>query len=357
MIVRTLSEINNSITNFAQSTYGSLATDIGTLGATLGAIGILIIVINMVFQIIPTHPGVLLIWFIKFMIVLAAASNWAFFQPIYDAISKAPGAISAQILGGTNMETAMQSAVDELWAAYDTMWSSAGVRQAGLYFGAIMVAIIAVLLTVAVILVVGISQMGLALSLGLAPIFIIGLLFRATSDLFTSWTKFTLSFILVLVLTATVISLLLNSISSAVSAAQFGTVLQDFAPLLVQAVASIFFLLMVPNYAMALAGSLAAGGISLVAAGAGAIGVTKSAIQSGAEKFDRGRTAVHQAKSMAASANEERQQGGSLRKQASASIQQFRDDQRASYTRSNNARLRDASRANVSNKSTPPSKK
>jgi len=356
MIVNTLSQINIAVGNFSQTTYGALATDIGTIGVTMGTIGLVILAINMVFQIVPSHPGALLIWAIKFMIVLAAASSWAFFGQVYNAVSQMPGAISAQILGGNNMEAAMQAAVDELWTAYDTLWGAGGTFAVGTKIGAILIAVVAIFLTVAVVLVIGISQMGLALSLGLAPIFIIGLLFRATSDLFASWTKFTLSFILILVLTATVISFLLSIVASAVASANGGTTLQDFAPLVVQAVAAIFFLMMVPNYAMALAGSLATSGISIMAAGAGAAGVTKSALQSSANGMNSARTNVIRARSAAASAREIRTQGGSMQDQARSSIQQWRDDQHKSFTRSDGGRQRDAARDNIKKK-TPPSDK
>ena len=59
---------------------------------------------------------------------------------------------------------------------------------------------------------------------------------------FASWTKFTLSFVLILVLTATVIQLSFAGYcrKRCICRANNGTTLQDFAPLLVQAVACDF---------------------------------------------------------------------------------------------------------------------
>jgi len=124
----------------------------------------------------------------------------------------------------------------------------------------------------------------------------------------------------------------------------------------VQAVAAIFFLMMVPNYAMALSGSLATSGISIMAAGVGAAGVTKSALQSSVSGMNSARTNVIRARSAIASARETRTQGGSMQDQARSSIQQWRDDQRTAFTRSDRGRKRDAARDNIKKK-TPPSDK
>jgi len=48
------------------------------------------------------------------------------------------------------MEAAMQAAVDELWTAYDTLWGSGGTFAVGTKIGAILIAVVAIFLTVAV---------------------------------------------------------------------------------------------------------------------------------------------------------------------------------------------------------------
>ncbi|PJN94293.1 hypothetical protein CNY89_15370, partial [Amaricoccus sp. HAR-UPW-R2A-40] len=61
----------------------------------------------------------------------------------------------------------------------------------------IVLAIVGALMACVAILVAGIAKIGLAMAVSLAPLFIASLLFRGTSDLFTSWAKFTLGFAMI----------------------------------------------------------------------------------------------------------------------------------------------------------------
>ena len=61
----------------------------------------------------------------------------------------------------------------------------------------IILAVIGALMACVAILVSAIAKVGLAMAVSLAPLFIASLLFRGTSDLFSSWAKFTLGFALI----------------------------------------------------------------------------------------------------------------------------------------------------------------
>ena len=53
---------------------------------------------------------------------------------LHSRVSNARVQLRHKILGGSNMETSMQAAVDELWTAYDTLWSSAGFHTSRALF-------------------------------------------------------------------------------------------------------------------------------------------------------------------------------------------------------------------------------
>ena len=61
----------------------------------------------------------------------------------------------------------------------------------------IVVWIIGGLMAAAAIIVIALGKIGLAMAIALAPIFIPALMFRATSNLFESWVRFTIGFALI----------------------------------------------------------------------------------------------------------------------------------------------------------------
>lgn len=271
MIEAVLSSIDGTVADIAETTFGSLAGDVAALVIPLGMIGFLILTINMIAQLLPMNGGAYLAWAARFMIVTSAATSWAYFQPIYDTIIALPDGISGLLMGGASMTSGLQNTVGQLFEAYDSMQSSAGYNV-GLHITALMIGAVAIALTCAAILVIGIAKMGLAISLGLAPIFIITLLFKSTQDLFGAWSKFVLNFAMILILTAGIIGVITVLLTQFSHDANSAAGLEDMLGLLVIAISSIFFIIQVPNYAMALSGSMAVAGVSLTAAAKGATG-------------------------------------------------------------------------------------
>lgn len=269
MIEGILSSIDSEVAGIAQTNFGALAGDIGGLIIPIGMLGFLLLTINMLFQVLPMNPGGYFIWAARFLLVTSAASSWAFFQPIYDAIIALPDGISGLLLGGDSLSGGIQATSDQLWDSYDALSSDAGFNV-GMHITALLIALIAIGLTCAAILVIGIAKMGLAIGLGLAPIFIISLSFKSTQDLFAGWTKFILSFVMILVLTAGIIGVITTLLSQYSTGASGATGLQDMVGLLVIAISSIFFIIQVPSYAMALSGSMAVAGMSLASVARGA---------------------------------------------------------------------------------------
>jgi len=354
MIEGVLNNIDVQVNLVTQTTFGSLAGEIGTLALILGSIGFLILTLNMLVQLVPMHGGAVFAWAVKFLLVTAAASSWAFFEPIYQAIvGLGDGVASLMLGGGTGIASGLQQTVNVLWANYDTLISQSGLSNVGAGFSAVLVAVVAIFLTCAGIMVIGISKMGLAIALGLAPLFIISLLFKATSDLFGSWTKFTLSFVMVLILTAGIIGVLTQVLDMATDTATDADSLEDMIAVLVISVATIFFLMQVPSYASALAGSIASAGVSLSSAGGAMAGGAKSAVSNSAGAVGDTYTASKVAGAAVAAGKAERASGGSVFAAAQATAREGADIYNKSRA-STNARLRGAAAESLSKTNKPP---
>lgn len=281
MIEAVINDIDAEVANVTETTYAALAGDVGQMVLILGTLGFLILCFNMLVQVVPMHGGAFIVWAVRLILINAAATSWAFFQPVYAALNSIPDGIAGLLLGGESLAGGLQNTADVLTDGASSMMSEASWRDIDIHLVALLIWVIGVLLTCAAILVIGISKLGLGIALGLAPVFIVTLLFKATSDLFGAWTKFTLSFMMNLILTAGIIGVIVTIIEGYTNEADATDGLSGMVPTIVIAVAAVFFLRMVPGYASALAGSLAVGGLSLAQAATGTASAAGSALSAG----------------------------------------------------------------------------
>lgn len=346
MIEQVIGGIDATVGSLAQSNYGALAGDVGTLLAILGGISFLLLTINMIIQVVPIGIGGFTIWAAKFILITAAASSWAFFEPIYDSIINLADGGSALLLGGETLTGGLQNTSDQLWSNYDTLSAAAGFNV-GLHLTALIIALVAIALTCAAVVVIGISKMGLALALGLAPLFIMSLMFRATSDLFGAWTKVTLSFALTIILTSGIVAIVTSLLSNAASQAAIAVSLQDMLVVIVTAVSVTYIMVQAPSYAMALAGSIAAGGISTIAAATGTASAVTSAARAGSKAKDAtgsAYTAGSVARSMGQVYSGSRAEGHSPMQAGKSMARAYKQAKRESFTSGDGSRMRAAAR-------------
>lgn len=65
----------------------------------LGTLGFLILCFNMLVQVVPMHGGAFILWAARLILINAAATSWAFFEPIYAALNAIPDGIAGLLLG------------------------------------------------------------------------------------------------------------------------------------------------------------------------------------------------------------------------------------------------------------------
>ena len=258
-----LNGIDDTVSNLAQTTAGSLAGEVAGLLAVLGLMGFFILALNMYLQIVPMALGTGISWTIRFGVIFAAATSAAFFTQMYDAVTDGADGLAGLFLGGTDLTTGLQSLIDSLLESANTMWDTAGFTDVGLVVAAIVIYVVVVFLTAVSVLVIGIAKIGLAIALGLAPLFIMLLLFGPTASFFGTWTKFTLGFAMIIILTAGIVGSMIALFQSYGADADPSEGLSGMIELLVVSVSSIFFITQIPTYGTALAGSVSAAGASL----------------------------------------------------------------------------------------------
>ncbi len=149
-------------------------------------------------QWIPVRPSEYLKWGLRYVIVLSLATSWAQFEPFYDMLTNVPGSIGAQLIdaaGAPTLNAALDAMVTGIFDFSDRAAAESGFLSISIT--SVLLVVIGALMACVAILVSAFAKIGLAMAVSIAPIFIATALFRSTSDLFTTWSRFTLGFALI----------------------------------------------------------------------------------------------------------------------------------------------------------------
>ena len=233
------------------------------------------------------------------MLIYAMATKWGDFQTLaYNFLNDGPSAIGNALLSavttanntGTsanlNSVNGVQSALQNMWnttnSATEAFLQNAGITNWGPYiFAAVFYVVMAVLIGFALFLIV-LSKMFMWLLLALAPLFILLLLFGATTRFFSGWLSALVQYFLVQVLVyaflAFYVSLIqqtidtLNGVANSKSAT-WATI----GPVVLLAIIGILLLSQINNMAAAIAG-----GVPIFAPRIGAVLATATGYRIGA---------------------------------------------------------------------------
>ncbi|MER8621257.1 type IV secretion system protein [Mesorhizobium sp. M0816] len=146
--------------------------------------------------------------------------------------------------------------------------------------------------TAACAIIVMIAKIGFAVSISLAPLAIIMLMMPQTSQYFESWTRFTIGFVVVPLLTATLMAIVLY-----IAAEVYGSRGNDFGFIFILMAATVL-LFMIPTMASSLAS------VSVAAVGAGAVFAATSMAKSAAMRVHGGSQRLRDGVSVASAARE-----------------------------------------------------
>nr|WP_281379338.1 type IV secretion system protein [Amaricoccus macauensis] len=248
-----------TVANYAQSVFTDFG---GPVSATIrlgGVVAIAFLGINVMMQWVPLRVTDFAKWGVRYLIILAVATSWAQFLPFYDMLTNVPSSVGASLLdvsGASSLNQSLDLMVTSIFDFSDRAADESGFFSISLL--SIILAIVGSLMACVAILVAGIAKIGLAMAVSLAPLFIASLLFRGTSDLFSSWAKFTLGFALIPLVLAGVMGAIVRIGGDLIASIDGAATLTDAAPFLIVALAAIFLMSQVPTMVNGLAGTVVA---------------------------------------------------------------------------------------------------
>ena len=259
-IADTLGAIDGAVEGYAETVFTELAGPLTTTVQAGGVVALGLLAANAMYQVIPIRFTEFIKWGLRYVVILAVVTSWAQFEPIYDILTNVPGSIGAALLGYVDAPN-LNEALDEMVTALFE-YSERANEQSGWFsisLASILLLVLGALMACVAILVSAIGKVGLAMAVSLAPVFIATLLFRATSDLFTSWSRFTIGFALIPLVLAGVMGAVLGVGSEILRETnEVPATLVEAAGFIIIAMAAIFMMSQVPSLVFGLAGSLVA---------------------------------------------------------------------------------------------------
>ncbi len=258
-ITDNLASIDALVETYAETVFVNFGGPLTTSIRLAGIVALALLGANTIFQWTPLQVTDFLKWGMRYVIVLMVATSWAQFEPIYNIVTDVPSSIGAELLdagGGATLNEAMDNMVTGIFDFSDRAAEESGYFSINLL--SIVLAIVGALMACVAIVVAGIAKIGLAMAVSLAPVFIACLLFKATSDLFSSWARFTLGFALIPLVLAGVMGIIIRIGEDMILEVQTAGTLTDAAGFLIVAMAAIFLMSQVPTMVNRLAGTVVA---------------------------------------------------------------------------------------------------
>lgn len=258
-IADTMKLIDDAVEGYSKSVFETFGEPVARMVEAMGIVGVAFIAANALLQWTPIRVSEYMKWSVRYILVLAVATSWASFQPIYNIITETPGSIGAALLGATespNLNQALDRMITGLFDFSDRAAEESGMI--GISITSVLVWVLGALMACVAIIVTSIGKIGLAMAVSLAPVFVPALLFKTTNSLFESWAKFTTGFALIPLVLAGIMGAVVGVGEGMIDDAGKATELSQAAGFLIVGLGAVIMMAKVPDMVSGLAGTIVA---------------------------------------------------------------------------------------------------
>lgn len=265
-IADTLNSIDAAVSDYAETVFQGVSSEINTALIAAGLVGLALIAINSILALSTVSMRSYITWSVRYIIVLAVATSWTQFEPIYDIITDVPqnyggallSAASAGVSDNAGLNQAMDEMVTSIFDFSDQMNEESG--WLGISISAVLLMVLGAIMAFVAIAVSAIGKVGLALFVSLAPLAIGALAFNGTRQLFETWSRATIGVALIPLVLAGIMGAVIGVGTQILNDTSEATDLSDIAGFVIVALSAIFMMKNVPSYATGMAGSVVAVG-------------------------------------------------------------------------------------------------
>ena len=270
-VENTLNMVDTAIGDYAENSFTAFSGPIATVCQAMGLVGLAFIALNALTQWVPIRTSEYLKWGVRYIVITAVATTWAQFEPIYDIVTNTPQELGAKLIGianAPNLNTAFDAMITTMFDFADRL--TAESAWFGISLAGVVVWLIGSFMAAAAIIVISLGKIGLGMAIALAPIFIPALMFKATSNLFESWVRFTLGFALIPLVMAGVVGSIVGIGQGLIVQAEGAVDMEDAAAFIIVGVGAVFMTAMVPTLVNGLSGTITAtaNGVAMAIGGA-----------------------------------------------------------------------------------------
>jgi hypothetical protein len=320
-------QINTSLVDYVELVFTAVAEPIRTLLQAGALVALMFMAVNHITQWRPVNYSMYLNWGLRYILIYSFATMWVNFEVVYKLVEGIPNDYSTLLVDAVADNLAVRShrtdildpgrihdtysAMDEfghaiVWIAWDFIRDTSildiGKSLKNIFLGALILIIGGIFLAAACIIVL-VAKIGFMLAISLAPLALAMLMTEQTKPYFESWSRFTVGYAVIMLLTAGLMAIVLYMAGEILTTNAGSSQNKDgYFPFIFVMIASLVLLFQIPTMASTLSSA------SVAAVGAGAafavsrmINQNFSRVYSGMQRARGGLDAARQAKKSGAS--------------------------------------------------------
>ena len=213
LIQNLLANVDNVLTDYVLNMFGNLSSGLNTLWTAMAILVVTFYGIRIIAQGDFNPPEALIIMF-KMVIIGVLTTSWSEFSIfVYRVITDAPSELAAAMLGfgpnDTTINIELDAFIDKSTQGAENILRGAGWSDVGKFIYNAFVWIGMVIFVGYAAFLIILSKMATAVTLAVAPIFILLLIFRQSQHLFEGWLRTTLSYALIPLFVYAILALLI----------------------------------------------------------------------------------------------------------------------------------------------------
>lgn len=297
----TFSALNASLSTYVGTVSSSVASSFAGVATTLVTLYLVLFGWAVMRGMVSEPINDFLIRMVRISLITAGAINVGVYNSyVVEFLWTAPDALAAVVVGGgTPTVSFLDSLANQFHDAGGAYWRAgyapgSFIPDFGNVFMAIFVWTAGILVTAYAAFLLALSKAGLAVLLGLGPLFVLTLLFEGTKRLFDAWLGQCLNFVFLAVVCAASVKLILSIAARYLTAAAGAIAANPTADQAMTAIAlsliGTLFLAQVPSIASALGG-----GVAVSTLGAAGWAYSKAAGLVGSSRPTSVRRSMHRA--------------------------------------------------------------
>ena len=273
-----LAGIDAEVHDFARSGFEALTDPVSSLMSML----LVLALAHALYSLTVTGAaGNFIQLIIRYALIWGVATSWSFFHVMfYDVITGTPDDVLKIIITATGLETGAKGGVSALIVAFldtgvkigDQLIENSGIRTIAIALIGICILFLMLVIAAGVILVAGVSKIGIGLLTAIAPVFIAMLVFKGTRGFFDGWLRlvvgFTLTYLMAMLSVGFLLFMAEDILIDYETRSSIGAVGETLEFLLI-VILTVFLLRQIPSFGAAIAGSAAIGIDGIQQAGAG----------------------------------------------------------------------------------------